>query len=161
MNKLNKAFLLLIVAVGFMCSANTCGESFPNDMSFAVQNNSGHIIYVWNIIEKQDFDIFKEGYSIYEQPYTVLAPGEYNRNFNFDYPEDLHDGFKYKPTDESENAKINYIIILKKETFVKNSIDKLTKDKIYDAMYILKPREIINMHYTIYYPENSRDTDSK
>ncbi len=160
MKNFSKIFSLLIVALGFMCSANTCVESFSNNMSFGVQNNDTDSIYVWNIIAKKDFDVFNENYSVYKQPFKIIAPDGREGAFQFDYPEDLHENFKYKPSNVSEDVKINYVLILKKETFKSHTIDQLVNGQIYDAMFVLTPREIINMNYTIYYPEDSKDLET-
>lgn len=160
MKKISKIFPLLIVALGFMCTASTCIESFPNDMTFNIKNCDRDTIYVWNIIEKQDFDVFDEDYSLKKYPCVAIPSGEFKGAFRFDEPADLNEHFKYRPSNEDKEAKINYILILKKETFNNYSIDQLVKDRIYDALYVLTPRQIINMGYLVTYPENSDDLDN-
>lgn len=160
MKKINKIFPLLIVILGFMCTASTCVESFPSDMNFSIKNCDNDTIFVWNIIEKKDFDVFNGDFSLEKQPCVAIPPGEIKGPFHFDEPEDLNEYFKYRPSNEYEDVKINYILILKKGTYNNYLNEQRHEEKIYDALYILTPRQIINMGYLVTFPKNSAEFDN-
>ena len=153
MKKLNKAFLLITVAVGFMCSATSCPEEYTEWELFSIRNNSSDTIFVWDYLCKPNIDVLKAGYVDYKHPYYVIAPGERRDSIYMGIPsEDLNSHFKYKPEDDYSNEYVENIVILKKETYDKYSLRQLEKDKIHDTIYKLTKMEIVDMGYLVTYP---------
>lgn len=153
---LRKYYLLFATICVFLLCSFRCEseESYydPYDVRYSVENNDSDVIYVAQrtmpvttadqIVEISPGYVFRNKIKL-----NAIPPGE--RVYDFTCGRLEHNYF----TDKMDTvAKINHIIVFKKETMDRYSQKELAEKNIYDALYVLTTQEILDMDRVVKFP---------
>ncbi len=156
MNFLRKYYPLIVTICAFLFSSSSClyMDDFSNDfvVEYSIKNNDSDTIYVV--------------YSSSSLTISDKTPG-ISTSYIFNKNEELTEILPGKSLDKlwagelyyntfrntmDTVIRINHIIVFRKKTLEKYTKEEMVNKDIYDAIYKLSTREIIDMGYVVPFP---------
>ncbi len=161
MKILRKYYLLFVtISVFLFCSFRCDSEESYNDphyVKYSVENNDSDVIYVAQrimpVTTTDQTEEISPGYVFRNKiKLSAISPGERLCDFTCGWLER-----NYFTDNMDTVARINHILVFKKKTLDKYSEKELAENNIYDALYVLTTREILDMGCVVKFPLEAED----
>ncbi len=157
MRILRKYYVLIVTFCAFFFSSTTCNEPYLGE-NFSVENCDNDIIYVFHerdpepdFVLNSEF-VFVDNAKWLETRLIPISSGSKSKVFQLGY----YDHYYLRWNTDWRHQ----IIIYRKETLDKYSVEELIEKNIYDALYDLSTKDILDMETNVRFPLKDQEEGS-